>query len=88
MNSRTSKYVGCVFALAFAVLIPITLAAQVTAAATGRAPWDNAGSKWNIFMGYSYLAPNGTDPRYPEWRSWQYLRPDQLWCDFQRCPLL
>ena len=59
MNSRTSKYVGCVFALAFAVLIPNTLAAQVTAAATGRVPWDDSGSKWNIFMGYSYLEPNG-----------------------------
>jgi hypothetical protein len=59
MNSRASKYVSCVFALAFAALIPITLAAQVKAAATGRAPWDNSGSKWNIFMGYSYLDPNG-----------------------------
>ena len=59
MNSRVSRYVSCVFALAFAVLIPITLAAQVKAAATGRAPWDNSGSKWNIFVGYSYLDPNG-----------------------------
>ena len=59
MNSRASKYVSCVFTLAFAALIPITLAAQVKAAATGRAPWDNSGSKWNIFMGYSYLDPNG-----------------------------
>jgi hypothetical protein len=62
MSSRTTKYVGCIFALAFAALIPITLAAQVTAAATGRAPWDNAGSKWDIFMGYSYLAPSGQIP--------------------------
>ena len=59
MNSRVSRYVSCVFALAFAALIPITLAAQVKAAATGRAPWDNSGSKWNIFVGYSYLDPNG-----------------------------
>jgi hypothetical protein len=59
MNSRASKYVRCVFALAFAALIPITLAAQVKPAATGRAPWDNSGSKWNIFVGYSYLDPNG-----------------------------
>jgi hypothetical protein len=59
MNSRASKYVSCVFTLAFAALIPITLAAQVKAAATGRAPWDNSGSKWNIFVGYSYLDPNG-----------------------------
>lgn len=59
MNSRASKYVSCVFALAFVALIPITLAAQVTAAATGRAPWDNSASKWNIFVGYSYLAPSG-----------------------------
>ena len=62
MNSRVSRYVSCVFALAFAALIPITLAAQVKAAATGRAPWDNSGSKWNIFMGYSYLDPNGKIP--------------------------
>lgn len=59
MNSRVSRYVSCVFALAFAALIPITLAAQVTATATGRAPWDNSGSKWDIFVGYSYLDPNG-----------------------------
>ena len=59
MNSRASKYVSCVFALAFVALMPIALAAQVTASATGRAPWDNSGSKWNIFVGYSYLDPNG-----------------------------
>ena len=59
MNFRVSRYVSCVFALAFVALMPIALAAQVTAAATGRAPWDNSPSKWDIFLGYSYLAPNG-----------------------------
>jgi hypothetical protein len=54
-----SKYVSCVLALAFVASIPITLAAQVKPSATGRAPWDNSASKWNIFVGYSYLDPNG-----------------------------
>ena len=62
MNSSVSKYVSCVFAFAFLAVMPITLAAQVTASATGRAPWDNSASKWNIFVGYSYLAPNGKIP--------------------------
>ena len=62
MNSSVSKYVSCVFAFAFLAVMPITLAAQVTASATGRAPWDKSGSKWNIFVGYSYLAPNGKIP--------------------------
>jgi len=59
MFPRVSKCVSCVFALTFAALIPIPLAAQVAASAIGRAPWDNSASKWNIFVGYSYLAPRG-----------------------------
>jgi hypothetical protein len=60
MNSRVSKSVSRVLALAFVALIPITLAAQVTATSTGKTPADDSPSKWDIFLGYSYLAPRGT----------------------------
>ena len=59
MLSRVSKSVSWVIALAFAASMPLALAAQdspkpATAAA------DDSPSKWDIFAGYSYLAPHGT----------------------------
>ena len=57
MYARVSKSVSRVLALAFVALIPIALSAQVTATSTGRAFVDDFSSKWDIFAGYSYLAP-------------------------------
>ena len=59
MYTRVSKYLSRAIALAFVVLIPITLAAQVPATPTGKTPVNDSASKWDIFLGYSYLAPNG-----------------------------
>jgi outer membrane protein OmpA-like peptidoglycan-associated protein len=58
MYARVSKYLSRFFALAFVVLIPVALAAQVTATPTQKAPVDDSASKWDIFLGYSALIPN------------------------------
>jgi outer membrane protein OmpA-like peptidoglycan-associated protein len=58
MYARVSKYLSRVFALAFVVLIPVALAAQVTATPTQKAPMGDSASKWDIFLGYSALIPN------------------------------
>jgi hypothetical protein len=60
MYARVSKYLSRFFALAFVVLIPVALAAQVTASPTHKAAVDDSASKWDIFLGYSFLAPNAT----------------------------
>ena len=58
MYSRVSKSVSWAVALAFVALLPLALAAQDSVK-----PAANAGdptiSKWDIFAGYSYLAPHG-----------------------------
>ena len=43
-------------ALAFVALLPVALSAQAAKSTGKAAPGDNP-SKWDIFMGYSYLAP-------------------------------
>jgi outer membrane protein OmpA-like peptidoglycan-associated protein len=58
MYARVSKYLSRFFALAFVVLIPVALAAQVTASPTQKAPMYDSASKWDIFLGYSALIPN------------------------------
>jgi outer membrane protein OmpA-like peptidoglycan-associated protein len=60
MYARVSKYLSRFFALAFVVLIPVALAAQVTASPTHKAAVNDYASKWDIFVGYSFLAPNAT----------------------------
>ena len=69
MYSRVSKFTRLALTLASAFLLPIAIAAQDSAqpaapapkaapaskAASGEAP-----SKWDLFAGYSYLAPKGT----------------------------
>ena len=57
MSARVLKSVSRVVALVFVALIPVALSAQATAPKAS--PGDNP-SKWDIFMGYSYLAPRGT----------------------------
>ncbi len=57
-----------VFALAFALSLPIALNAQTAPAITG-APSDYVSSKWDIGMEYSYLMPKGTvDTLIPDGR--------------------
>jgi outer membrane protein OmpA-like peptidoglycan-associated protein len=63
MHLRVSKIARLALALACSGLIPIALTAQDTAkpaapASTG--PSADAPSKWDIFAGFSYLAPKGT----------------------------
>ena len=58
MYSRV-KLVSQVLSLAVLILVPVTLVAQAAPAAKGSASGQYL-SKWDIFAGYSYLAPKGT----------------------------
>src|SRR5208337_1743299 len=62
MNVRVLKCMSCAFALAIAALAPVTLVAQDTAkpAAKSKATATPSPSRWDIFLGYSYIAPFGT----------------------------
>jgi outer membrane protein OmpA-like peptidoglycan-associated protein len=61
MYSHVLKNASRIFALAAAALAPAALSAQAAPPASGTAstaaPY---ASKWDIFAGYSYLAPHGT----------------------------
>ena len=62
MYSRTSKFTRLALALACASLLPISMTAQEpakTASTAPNAPSANAPSKWDLFAGFSYLAPKG-----------------------------
>ncbi len=56
MSARVLKSVSRVLALALVALMPVALFAQ--AKAPKASPGDNP-SRWDIFAGYSYLAPRG-----------------------------
>jgi len=58
MSSHVLKTMSRILVLAAVALVPVTLAAQTTAAGKGSS--DANASKWDIFLGYSYLAPHGT----------------------------
>jgi hypothetical protein len=60
MNSRVSKYMFWVFVLVFAALIPIAMAAQDSAKPAAKTTAEDFASKWDIFVGYSFLSPHGT----------------------------
>ena len=60
MYSRNSKTVSRVLALAIAASMPIALAAQDSAKPAAKAPAEDSASRWDIFAGYSYIAPKGT----------------------------
>jgi len=64
MYFRLSKSVSRVLALAFLALMPIALAAQDSAKPVVKADAGDSASKWDIFLGYSYLAPRGTVKGY------------------------
>jgi hypothetical protein len=62
MYSRVSNFTRLALTLACTSLMPIAMAAQDSAKpapAASNAPSAQAPSKWDIFAGYSYLAPKG-----------------------------
>ena len=61
---RAFSFVKGVAGIITLVLTPMTVGAQTAAAAKTRTyvSKDYSGSKWDIFVGYSYLAPHGTIP--------------------------
>ena len=59
MCARASRFVIWVVALGAAALMPAALLAQDSAKPAVKAAWDDSDSKWDIFAGYSYLAPHG-----------------------------
>jgi hypothetical protein len=60
MHSRVLKSLSWATALAFVAILPLALAAQDSAKPASTATADDSPSKWDIFAGYSYLAPHGT----------------------------
>lgn len=58
MHARLLKTLSRAVALGFVAMLPVALGAQ--AASTGKAAPADSASKWDIFAGYSYLAPKGT----------------------------
>jgi len=60
MYSRILKSVCRVLAMACVVLMPVALAAQGSSKPTAKADSGDTASRWDIFAGYSYLAPKGT----------------------------
>jgi hypothetical protein len=61
MHSRVSKSLSWVLALGVLVSIPVALTAQDAAKPAAKAAAEDSPSKWDIFAGYSYLAPHGTE---------------------------
>ena len=60
MDSRTLKSVCRLAALACVAALSMAAAAQGTAPASNRSSYSDSPSKWDIFAGYSYLAPKAT----------------------------
>lgn len=60
MCARVLKSVGGILALAMAASMPAVLPAQVKSTPTGKSVASDSPSRWDIFAGYSYLAPKGT----------------------------
>ena len=60
MHSRVLKFVGRVLALALVATMPVALAAQYSAKPAADDFAHGLGSKWNLFLGYSYIAPRGS----------------------------
>lgn len=60
MHSRMLKSILMVLALSCAALVPASLAAQSSSQPEVQQEANTTNSKWDIFAGYSYLAPKGT----------------------------
>jgi hypothetical protein len=60
MYAHVLKSMSRVLALALVALMPVALGAQTTSTSNGKTASSDSPSKWDIFAGYSYLAPHGT----------------------------
>ena len=60
MLSRVSKSLGRLLVLACVVAIPLAIGAQESTKPAAKASVGDSPSKWDIFAGYSFLAPKGT----------------------------
>jgi hypothetical protein len=60
MNFSVLKSVSRVFAIACAVLLPVAMVGQDNSKPAAKSSAQDSPSKWDIFAGYSYLAPHGT----------------------------
>ncbi|HEV2326481.1 MAG TPA: hypothetical protein VGS10_21260 [Terracidiphilus sp.] len=60
MHRSLLKSVGRYFPIALLLAAPVALAAQASPAAKGSPAPGQYASRWDIFAGYSYLAPKGT----------------------------
>jgi hypothetical protein len=58
MYVHEMKSICRVLAVAAVALLPVALMAQDSTRPAAKASTDNSASKWDIFVGYSYLAPN------------------------------
>ncbi len=58
MQSRVLRSVGRILALVTVATLPVAIAAQSSSA--GKSADQTSPSRWDIFLGYSYLAPKGT----------------------------
>ena len=59
MKFRVLKSMSWTLALAIVALMPVALAGQTTAKVSNKADTTSP-SRWDIFLGYSYIAPYGT----------------------------
>ena len=57
MYSRLSRCVTGFLALACVALMPLALGAQDSAKPAAKAAASDSPSRWDIFLGYSYLKP-------------------------------
>ncbi len=60
MYAHRLRNLSRILASTLLALIPVTLSAQAKPAAKGGSSNQDYASKWDIFAGYSYLAPHGT----------------------------
>ncbi len=60
MHSRVSKSLRWVVAVTCVAVLPLAMAAQDSTKPSTKAASSDSASKWDIFAGYSYLAPHGT----------------------------
>ncbi len=60
MHSQALKTLCRVLALSCVAAMPIAMAAQTTATPASKSSSEYSPSRWDIFTGYSYLAPHGT----------------------------
>lgn len=63
MNFRVLKSMSRGIAMASALLVPVAMAGQDSTKPAAKPSAQDSPSKWDIFAGYSYLAPHGTVTR-------------------------